>query len=91
MCQFVIFGTDARLSKVVDKVIIKIGDYEINRVYDFKHLGIVLDDSLTWKDHVRYVISKAGKRIGVLGRLRKNITIHAALELYNSLILPIYS
>ena len=71
--EFVIFGTDARLSKTTDTVVIKIGDYKINRVYDFKYLlGIVLDDSLTWKDHVRYVISKVGKRVGVLGRLRRN-------------------
>ena len=89
--EFVIFGTDARLSKATDTVVIKIGDYEINRVYDFKYLGIVLDDSLTWKDHVRYVISKVGKRVGVLGRLRRNITIHAAFEMYNSLILPIFN
>ena len=85
--EFVIFGTDARLS---DTVVIKIGDYEINRVYDFKYLGIVIDDSLTWKDHVRHVISKVGKRVGVLGCLRRNITIHAAFEMYNSLILPIF-
>ena len=45
--KFAIFGTDARLSKATDTVVIKIGDYEINRVYDFKYLGIVLDDSLT--------------------------------------------
>ena len=82
--EFVIFGTDARLSKATDTVVIKIGDYEINRVYDFKYLGIVLDDSLSWKDHVRHVISKVGKRVGVLGRLRRNITIHAAFEMYNS-------
>ena len=88
--EFVIFGTDARLSKATDTVVIKIGDYEINRVYDFKYLGIVIDDSLTWKDHVRHVISKVGKRVGVLGRLRRNITIHAAFEMYNSLILPIF-
>ena len=36
------------------------------------------------------VISKVGKRVGVLGRLRRNITIHAAFEMYNSLILPIF-
>ena len=88
--EFVIFGTDARLSEATDAAVIKIGDYEINRVYDFKYLGIVLDDGLTWKDHVRYVISKVGKRVGVLGRLRRNITIHAAFEMYNSLILPIF-
>ena len=87
--EFVIFGTDARLSKATDTVVIKIGDCEINRIYDFKYLGIVLYDSLRWKDHVRYVISKVGKRVGVLGRLRRNITIHAAFEMYNSLILII--
>ena len=32
--EFVIFGTDARLSKATDTVVIKSGDYEINRVYD---------------------------------------------------------
>ena len=42
------------------------------------------------RDHVRYVISKVGKRVGVLGHLRRNITIHAAFEMYNSLILPIF-
>ena len=41
------------------------------------------------RDHVCYVISRGGKRVGVLGRLRKNITIHAALEMYKSLILSI--
>ena len=35
--EFVIFGTDARLSKATDTVVIKIGDCEINRVYDFKY------------------------------------------------------
>ena len=45
--EFVVFGTDARLSEAADTAVIKIGDYEINRVYDFKYLGIVLDDSLT--------------------------------------------
>lgn len=56
--QFVI----TRLSKII----IKKGDYEINRVYDY--LGIVLDYGLTctWKDHVRYVISSEGKRVGVV-------------------------
>ena len=59
----------------------KVQVLEINRVYDFKYLSIVLD-------HVGYVISRLGKRVGVLGRIRKN-TMHAALEMYKSLILLI--
>ena len=35
-----------------------------------------LIEFMLWKDHVRYVISRVGKRVdrvGVLGRIRKNI------------------
>ena len=32
-------------------------------------------------DHVNFIISKGGQRIGVLGRLRMNLTIDAANEL----------
>ncbi|RMX38890.1 hypothetical protein pdam_00024487, partial [Pocillopora damicornis] len=65
-------------------------DFICDQLKKLKKKSIVIDDSLTWKDHVRHVISKVGKRVGVLGCLRRNITIHAAFEMYNSLILPIF-
>ena len=35
--EFVIFGTDARLSKATDTVVIKVDDNEIKRGYNFKY------------------------------------------------------
>ena len=51
--------------------------------------GVVFDERLSWGSHVRKVISKAGKRVGMLGRLRDNLTTHSANVVYISLIRPI--
>ena len=31
---------------------------------------------------MKYVLGKAGKRIGMLGRIRKNLTVHCANTIY---------
>ena len=36
--------------------------------------------------HIKSVVSKAGKRIGMLGRLRSNLTTHSANVVYTSFI-----
>jgi len=44
--EVVIFGTDARISQVCFKVYT--GNYELTRVSEFKYLGVVLDEHLSW-------------------------------------------
>ena len=46
---------------------VHINYYVIKRVSKFKYLGIHLDECLSWKAHIKSVVSKAGKRIGMLG------------------------
>ena len=62
---------------------------QIERVHEFTYLGVVFDERLSWGSHVKKVISKAGKRVGMLGRLRDNLTTHSANVVYISLIRPI--
>ena len=50
---------------------------------------MVFDERLSWGSHVKKMISKAGKRVGMLGRLRDNLTTHSANVVYISLIRPI--
>ena len=38
----------------------------IKRVFHFTYLGIVFDDRLSWNEQIKYLISKAGKRVGML-------------------------
>ena len=61
----------------------------IKRVFHFTYLGIVFDDRLSRNEQIKYLISKAGKRVGMLGRLRRSLTRESANVVYCSLIRPI--
>ena len=86
--ECVLFGTGIKLSNV-DSFVITIDGHTINRVTEFKYLGVVLDERLSWNAHVKYVNARTGKRLGMLGRIRSNITASCAETVYKSFILPI--
>ena len=60
----------------------------LDRVSEYKYLGIVLDASHTWNAHVDYLIGKVRKRLAMLGRIRKNINMYTAGTVYTSFVLP---
>ena len=55
------------------------------RVLEFKYLGVVFDEHTSWNSHVMYVLFQAGKRLGMLGRIRGNLTSGCANSIYTSL------
>ena len=65
---------------------IKIRGEIINQVENIKFLGIILDERLSWKEHVRYISTKLAKSIGVLGKAKKYICKKLLLSLYYSFI-----
>ena len=48
-----------------------------------------MDESLSWNARVNDLISKVSKRIGILGRTRRSISMHTATIIYKSFILPV--
>ena len=56
----------------------------------FTYLGNIFDETISWAPHIQYILSKAGKRLGMLSRLRRDLTCHAANTLYLSFIHPIF-
>jgi hypothetical protein len=75
--ESMLFGTHARLSRI-DEFAIFMNGRLIKRVYEFKYLGVVFDECITWKSHSKYILSRAGKRLGMLGRIRNDLTPHCA-------------
>ena len=53
--EAMLFGTSPRLSKVNSFVITGNGS-PIKRVSQFKYLGVVFDERLSWNDHVKYIV-----------------------------------
>ena len=85
--EAMLFGTSQKLSKVDDFSIFLSGSL-IKRVMEFKYLGVTFDQRLSWNEHIDSLISKAGKRIGLLGRLRRVLACHSANVIYLSMIRP---
>jgi Zn-finger domain-containing protein len=58
------------------------------QVFKYKYLGVVMDDCLSWRDHVHHALMKASARVGMLRRLRNDISMHTANIVYKSYVLP---
>ena len=85
--ECILFGTDSKLASANFSV--SVNGSDLKRVSEYKYLGVVMDECLTWKAHVRYLLGKVGKRIGMLGRARKNISMHSANKVHKSYIIPV--
>ena len=67
--EAMLFVTAQRLSNA-DSFDIHIDGKQIKQVSEFTYLGVVFDERLSFNGHVKKLISKAGKRVGMVGRLR---------------------
>ena len=82
--KFMIFGnptinTDVKI--VIDNEIIE-------RVYESKFLGVVLDHKLCWKPHIKCLCMKMARSIGILSKSRYILNQNTLHTLYCTLILP---
>ena len=66
---------------------LEINGEKIKRVKEFNFLGIMLDEHLTWKPHIKKIRSKVCQSIGVIKRVRKILPLAALKSLYSALIL----
>ena len=60
----------------------------VRQVDEHKHLGIILDPKLSFSAHIKAVISKARKGIGLLKHLSKFLPRHALNELFKLYVCP---
>lgn len=62
---------------------------EIERVDCMKYLGVMIDSKLTLNENAIYACKKLAKKIGLFGRIAKNLTFVARMNVYNrSIISP---
>ncbi len=67
-----------------------INNISINRVFETKLLGIVIDNTLKWKAHIDDVITKVSKLIGIIYRVRNNFSQDNIKLIYTSLVYPYF-
>lgn len=67
---------------------VEIDGVRIKQVEDLKLVGVVIDQDLTFSQHISTSSKKASMRVGVLMRLRKLIPVEAKLQIFKTAILP---
>lgn len=67
---------------------VKIDNQCIEVVHKIKYLGIIVDNRLHFRDHAEYISGKIAQKIGVLRRVRSNVSAQTALLIYKTIVLP---
>ena len=75
-------------NKTVTYPKLKINNVTIDRVNDFKFLGLIISSNLKWNKHINHISIKVSKVIGIMFRLRTILPSDVLQTLYNSLIMP---
>ena len=62
---------------------------EITKVTHFKFLGVIVDENLTWQQHINYIRSKIAKSLGIIRCAKRNLNFSTLKTLYLSFIHPL--
>ena len=68
---------------------VRINDCILECVSSYKYLGVYLDSTLTFNQHIESLTKKVSKRLGVIAVARKYMSCKQCNILYKSLVLPI--
>ena len=82
--ELIIIGSRQRLLKHMLNVtrLIKV----IKRVDRTKSFGLIIDDRLSWSNHVHEICRKVSSAIGALKRIRHFISANTGLQIYTALL-----
>ena len=69
---------------------VTLNDTPLNQVHEFKYLGLICDETLSWNRHIESLLSKIGKMVGFLGRLRHSLNESVVNSIYKALIIPYF-
>lgn len=70
------------------KLNVILDDTDLERVNRTKFLGVIIDENLTWKNHIEGITKTISRNIGIINKLKFFIPERILYTLYCSLVLP---
>ena len=83
--HFTIFSSK---NKPHPNICINIDGETINETAKTKFLGVIIDNKLSWKDHILYISGKLARGTGVLLKVRRYLMKETLISLYYSFVYP---
>ena len=82
-----LFGTPYYLGKFENVSLVYDGE-NIEKVDNFKYLGLIFDSNMTWSHHIDFIASSVSKRCGVIRRVKYYLPNFILKKLAESLVIP---
>ena len=76
-------------SKPIEILTFFYGDSILEQQRYFKYLGVVVNESLSWNNHVSYIASRVYPKLKLLNRISSFLSPAILLKIYKMTILPI--
>ena len=87
--NYMILGTSHMTSaKMQNDLSITLNDTALEKVKTTKFLGVLIDECLTWKNHIDCISKTISRNIGVMNKLKYSIPTRILHTIYCSLVLP---
>ena len=67
---------------------IRINNTKIEKVKNYKFLGVFIDDKLDWKEQYNYISKKLSRITGIIRKVRPMANKYTLLSIYNALFVP---
>jgi hypothetical protein len=69
-------STNSKLAKL-QNINLLINNSPLNRVESFKYLGITVNQTLSWSDHIEELFTKVIQRLGIIRRVKRLLTVES--------------
>ena len=83
-CCYMYFSPYER-DNTEDHQCIHLNDHEIDRVSEVRFLGVLIDDKLNWKPHIKNLLTKLRSCTGQICRFKDNIPQELRKDIYHTL------
>ena len=71
-------------------LLLQICDEFLDREDSYEYLGVVINETLSWNDHVDYISTQVNQRFGILRKIKELLLIHTSERYANSMIMPLW-
>ena len=85
--KYMIFHNRQKNVKAYERLELKLNSVVLERTKKFNFLGITINETLTWNDHIAHVSQKIVPVISLINRKKHQLPIKILKMIYNSLIL----
>ena len=84
--EFMFVGSSKCLKDTTNLTALRVGDKLIRTTKKVKYIGVILDEQLTWGDHIDYISTKIKRNIGAIKRIRNSLPKEYLEMLYKTIV-----